>query len=564
MTDDEIVVGDTDEGEPYSLPIQPLLTGRVFGTGKSGSGKSNSASVLVEELLDRGHPVLIVDLEGEYWGLKETYEILHVGATEECDLQVGPEHAGKLAELALEQSVPIVLDVSGYIEREEADVVVREVATELFALEQRLKRPFLLIVEEIHEYVPQQGALDETGRVLVRIAKRGRKRGLGLCGLSQRPSSVDKDFITQADLLIWHRLTWETDTRVAKDVLGSAYADEIGGLEEGEAFVQSDWSDTDIERVQFRRKRTFDAGATPGLDDVERPELKSIDKDLVDELSEITDRQQQRQDRIEKLESKIDRLEDDLDDRDRELEQARDMRDLAQQMAEGLQATGNGGAVVEEKVDELIEERNDLRDRVADREAQIDELRDRVSELEAYEEQVARLESLKLEEAEEAVHRLADALGLDVDGDDDPLREQLRQARERIESLEEENRGLRSGSDELEELTDYKEFLEHGDVRPVIEEAKDEDYPSTKYHRGVLASILEAGGPVSYEQVMENLGVSRTNEVSSASTTLEEFGVVSKEKRDDGTYVDLNIDGINEIRERAASRRRTEELMEGL
>lgn len=436
MTDDVITVGETADGDAYELPIQPLLTGRVFGTGKSGSGKSNSASVLVEELLDRGHPVLIVDVDGEYWGLKETYEILHVGATDECDLQVGPEHARKLAELALQQSVPIVLDVSGYIEIEEADAVVREVATELFALEQTLERPFLLIVEEIHEYVPQKGGLDETGKVLVRIAKRGRKRGLGLCGLSQRPSSVDKDFITQADLLVWHRLTWDTDTRVAGDVLGSEYANDIGGLEDGEAFVQSDWSEADIERVQFRRKRTFDAGATPGLDDVERPELKSIDEDLVDELTEITDRQQQRRDRVEKLEAEIDRLEDELDERDRELEQARNMRDLAQQMVEGLQKTGNGGAVAEEKVDELIEERNDLRDRVDEREERIQRLETRISELEEYEERIERLDALNLEEAEEAVHRLADSLGLDVDGDDDRLREQLRNAREKIETLE--------------------------------------------------------------------------------------------------------------------------------
>jgi len=43
------------EGE-VSLPTVEVLTGRGFITGKSGSGKSNSASVVVEELLDRGFP----------------------------------------------------------------------------------------------------------------------------------------------------------------------------------------------------------------------------------------------------------------------------------------------------------------------------------------------------------------------------------------------------------------------------------------------------------------------------------------------------------------------------
>jgi hypothetical protein len=63
-----------------TLPVVELLTGRGFVTGKSGSGKSNTASVLCEELLELNLPLLIVDTDGEYYGLKERYEVLHVGA----------------------------------------------------------------------------------------------------------------------------------------------------------------------------------------------------------------------------------------------------------------------------------------------------------------------------------------------------------------------------------------------------------------------------------------------------------------------------------------------------
>ena len=92
MGEETITVGEVSRGDAagasVELPIVDLLTGRGFITGKSGSGKSNSASVVAERLLDRGYSLLAVDIDGEYYGLKEEYEILHVGADEECDLRV--------------------------------------------------------------------------------------------------------------------------------------------------------------------------------------------------------------------------------------------------------------------------------------------------------------------------------------------------------------------------------------------------------------------------------------------------------------------------------------------
>jgi DNA helicase HerA-like ATPase len=134
-----VTVGETADGEPVDLPVVELLTGRGFVTGKSGSGKSNTASVVCEELLDAGFPMLIVDCEGEYYGLKEEYELLHVGADEECDIQVSPEHAEKIADLALEENIPIILDVSGYLDDEESDELVLQTARHLFTKEKKLK-----------------------------------------------------------------------------------------------------------------------------------------------------------------------------------------------------------------------------------------------------------------------------------------------------------------------------------------------------------------------------------------------------------------------------------------
>jgi len=346
MSEEEAIhVADVSEGiggdataEPESsveLPVVDVLTGRSFITGKSGSGKSNTASVVIENLLDSGFPVLIVDTDGEYYGLKEEYEILHAGADDECDIVVSPEHAEKLATLALEQNVPIILDVSGYLEEDTANELLLEVVKQLFAKEKRLKKPFLLVIEECHEYIPEGGGMDETGKMLIKVGKRGRKHGLGIVGISQRPADVKKDFITQCDWLCWHRLTWDNDTKVVGRILGSKYASAVEDLGDGEAFLMTDW-DESIRRIQFHRKQTFDAGATPGLDDFERPELKSVSSDLVGELQSISDEQERRESELADLRQELDKRDQRIRELERELEEARDLSNMADQFAQAL------------------------------------------------------------------------------------------------------------------------------------------------------------------------------------------------------------------------------------
>jgi uncharacterized coiled-coil protein SlyX len=327
--------GTETTGETVSLPVVELLTGRGFVTGKSGSGKSNSASVIAEKLLDSGFGLCIVDIDGEYYGLKEEYEILHAGGDEECDIQVTSDHAEKLASLALEQNVPLILDMSSYLDESEAEALLTAVAQSLFAKAKKQKQPFLLLVEEVHEYIPEQGSVGECGKMLIKIGKRGRKHGLGICGISQRPADVKKDFITQCDWLLWHRLTWNNDTTVVRRILDSEYASAVEDLEDGEGFLVTDWSDA-VRRVQFYRKQTFDAGATPGLDDVERPDLKSVNGDLVAELQAISDEADAREDRIAELEAKLERRDERIAELEADLEEAQNLRELADQFVDAL------------------------------------------------------------------------------------------------------------------------------------------------------------------------------------------------------------------------------------
>ncbi|WP_175529391.1 ATP-binding protein [Natronorubrum texcoconense] len=449
----EILVGERDDGTDLYLPVVELLTGRGFVTGKSGSGKSNTASVIAEELLESGFPLLIVDTDGEYYGLKEEYEMLHAGADEECDIQIGPEHAEQMASLALEENVPVILDVSGYLDEEVADELLRKIARQLFVKEKKLKKPFLLVVEEVHEYIPEGGGMGETGRLLIKISKRGRKHGLGILGISQRPADVKKDFITQANWLVWHRLTWDNDTNVVGRIIDTEYSELVSELNDGQGFVQTDWMDVDVRKVQFRRKRTFDAGATPGLDDFERPELKSVSDALVGDLQDISERKDREESRILELENELEKKEKRIETLEDELESARDVSNAAKQMAdaltrkETLQTKLGGGD---------DEELRRLHDEIVDLETERDDLEDERDELQAkLDERTNRIETLegKLSSRTETVDRLRE--------ENERLRDRVRDLETAVETEEVEESNAES-TDETEILQAGGDDVEFG------------------------------------------------------------------------------------------------------
>jgi len=90
--------------------------------------------------------------------------------------------------------------------------------------------------------------------------------------------------------------------------------------------------------------------------------------------------------------------------------------------------------------------------------------------------------------------------------------------------------------------------------------------PSTARHpgyiKGVIAAVVDEGGWVSYDGIATRLDLATTGEVSKAASVLEARQIIEKEKRDGELHVDLNVDGLNEVREAAARREKTTELME--
>lgn len=79
--------------------------------------------------------------------------------------------------------------------------------------EERQNDPILLVCEEAHRYVPNHGEAQykDAQESIRRIAKEGRKYGLGLMLVSQRPSDVESTVLSQCNTWIVLRLTNSSD-----------------------------------------------------------------------------------------------------------------------------------------------------------------------------------------------------------------------------------------------------------------------------------------------------------------------------------------------------------------
>jgi len=121
-------------------------------------------------------------------------------------------------------------------------VIVARLTQQLFEHRKAGKIPgFLLIVEEAHNYCPERGFGNAVSSGVLRtIASEGRKFGMGLAIVSQRPAKVDKNIISQCNTNIILKVTNPNDLKaIVQSVEGltTKTADEIQRLPIGVALI---------------------------------------------------------------------------------------------------------------------------------------------------------------------------------------------------------------------------------------------------------------------------------------------------------------------------------------
>ena len=295
---------------PVFLNIDALVQKHICILAKTGGGKSYACGVLVEELLKKKVPMVIIDTHGEYqsltranksrkdlknmerFGIKKgdyasqivefsptgsrgnaqhlTLSGINLKAREIIDLlsaklsgpQIGVLYQA-IKEVKEYKNVYTLRDIIDAVNRSKSnarwnvvaslesldsigvfsetgtppaelvkkgkcsllnmkgvppdvqDVVVARLTKELFDDRKAGKiPPFLMVVEEAHNYCPERGYGQAVSSSILRtVASEGRKFGMGLCIVSQRPAKVDKNIISQCNTNIILKVTNPNDLK---------------------------------------------------------------------------------------------------------------------------------------------------------------------------------------------------------------------------------------------------------------------------------------------------------------------------------------------------------------
>lgn len=262
--------------------------------GRKGSGKTYAAGKFAELLLAAHVQVVVLDPVGNWYGLR-----LDKTGRKPSGLKIpilGGEHgdvplehtAGKIvADFIVSTGSSAVLDVSAF-RKAGRKTFVTAFAEELFHRKKSNRTPMHFILEESQVFAPEQSSGQTTMLGAIEdIVRLGRNYGIGCSMITQRPQSVNKEVLNQAEPLIAFQLVGSHERDAVKKWVKHAGADvdldALPSLDIGECLFWSPaWLRTFV-RTKFYPKRTFDASATPKLGETlpVPQKLKPVDLDVL-------------------------------------------------------------------------------------------------------------------------------------------------------------------------------------------------------------------------------------------------------------------------------------------
>jgi len=275
--------------------------------GKTGSGKSSTSRLCVEQVVADDYRVCILDtIKSDWWGITSSADGKRPGLP--FKILGGPRghvplhsSAGKaIGQLVGEGKLPLsIIDMADF----EPGGVQKFFSDFAPALMRHAKGVLYLVIEEAHEVAMKErsgiGAENMSIFWAKKLATAGRSKGIRLIVVTQRIQALHNAVLGSCDTLIAHRLTAPADQKPIKAWLSSnankATAEKVeaslsslatgtGWLCSGEARI--------FEKIAFPKFSTYDNARTPTGDDdardvktaaVDAAELRAIIGDAVAE-----------------------------------------------------------------------------------------------------------------------------------------------------------------------------------------------------------------------------------------------------------------------------------------
>ena len=156
-----------------------------------------------------------------------------------------------------------VVDLSG-LDDEVSDYIAYKILTDAYekVSSGEFDYPVFIFVEEAHRFIPATGTT-HSSRMIKKIAAEGRKFGVFLVVITQRPSRIHSDALSQCNSQIIMRITNPKDQEAvaaSSERLGETLLNDLPGLDTGEAVIVGEMTRAPI-MARIRKRTTREGGS---------------------------------------------------------------------------------------------------------------------------------------------------------------------------------------------------------------------------------------------------------------------------------------------------------------
>lgn len=282
-----------------TLPVD-VVTETIAILAKRRAGKSYTMRRLVEQIYHAGQQIVLVDPKGDQWGVRSSADgkgpglpIIILGG-ERGDVPLESTGGEVVAKLVVQERVSVLLDLSLFRKHELATFMTGFLEN-LYRLkaQEQYRTPVMLVIDEADAVAPQKPQKGEERMLGAAedIVRRGGQRGIGCVLVSQRSAVLNKNVLTQAQILVALRTIAPQDLAAMDawiDVHGTleqrkTLMESLPSLPVGDAWIWSPgWPTADgiFKRVHVLPIETFDSGATPKAGEKRVEPKKAADVDL--------------------------------------------------------------------------------------------------------------------------------------------------------------------------------------------------------------------------------------------------------------------------------------------